>query len=268
MATVRITWDDSITPDVQEHKLYRNDVLLATIANGVETYDDITAVEGETYKYEIQSKNPTGESTEENTGVGGNTKSIIVKATLTYSFDGTTLDSDWEKLNPEPQDKFMEQNDALYVTSLNQDNLVPRDNRFQTTRNFASGTFEYYQYLGSTAIHLSAGGIVLFNPTTGAFAGYILGSSGLLRSYSSEDATGDTWAQSGERRVRITWNGTTILFEWLSVDTNWYTHQTLNFAGGNNCKIIVYSGRQQNAGADTNLTMGVDDMIISNFVEV
>lgn len=63
MATVRITWTDSITPDVTHHVLFRDDIKLSDIANGVETYDDVNAVIGQTYKYEIQAVNPAGITT-------------------------------------------------------------------------------------------------------------------------------------------------------------------------------------------------------------
>jgi len=76
MPTVRITWIDSITPGVIGHKVYRDDVELTDLGIGVQTYDDLTAIAGATYKYEVQAYTTTGESIDETLGV--NTDNITI----------------------------------------------------------------------------------------------------------------------------------------------------------------------------------------------
>jgi len=82
MSTVRITWVDSVTPGVTGHKIYRDDVELADVGLLVQTYDDTTAAEDTTYKYEVQAYTATGESIIETLGVNMNNITTAVGVTV------------------------------------------------------------------------------------------------------------------------------------------------------------------------------------------
>ena len=86
--TVRITWIDSTTLGILGTKVYRDDVEIADIANGVQTFDDINAGEGITYKYEVQAYTSTLESTEENIGVNVETIEVSGSIPTNYVFNG------------------------------------------------------------------------------------------------------------------------------------------------------------------------------------
>ena len=91
MPTVRITWVDSTTPGVIGTKIYRQNLKIGDVGNGVQTFDDDTALVGETYKYEVQAYTATDESTAEVIGV--NTENITISAETAptnYVFDGSS----------------------------------------------------------------------------------------------------------------------------------------------------------------------------------
>lgn len=90
--TVRITWIDSATLGVLGTKIYRNDIEIGDVGNGIQTFDDINAVEGTTYKYEVQAYTSTLESTDENIGVNVDTIDVSGGAITptNYVFDGAT----------------------------------------------------------------------------------------------------------------------------------------------------------------------------------
>jgi hypothetical protein len=85
MPTARITWIDSVSAGVTNHKIYRDDVLLANLGLGIQTYDDTTAVLDQTYKYEVQALNADGESTDETIGV--NVQNITISSAPVYDPD-------------------------------------------------------------------------------------------------------------------------------------------------------------------------------------
>jgi hypothetical protein len=107
MATVRITWTDSVTPETEGYKIYRDDIEIGDVGTGVQTFDDVNAVDGETYKYEVQGYSPTGESTDEVEGSNVINFEVIPPVQADYyvsssdgddNDDGLTPDTAWQTL--------------------------------------------------------------------------------------------------------------------------------------------------------------------------
>ena len=88
--TVKITWVDSTTLGILGTKVYRDDIEIADVGNGIQTFDDVNAQDGATYKYEVQAYTSTLESTDETIGV--NVETIEISGTIpiitNYVFDG------------------------------------------------------------------------------------------------------------------------------------------------------------------------------------
>lgn len=89
--SVQITWVDSVDGDVIGHKVYRDDVEIADVGLGVQTYTDDTAEPGTTYKYEVQAYTALTESVEEQLGVNMDNITTVpdVPSNLPYIFDGS-----------------------------------------------------------------------------------------------------------------------------------------------------------------------------------
>ena len=84
MSTVRTTWIDSTTPGVIGTKIYRDDVEIGDVGNGVQVWDDSTAETGTEYKYEVQAYTQNEESTAEIEGV--NVETITTQQITNYVF--------------------------------------------------------------------------------------------------------------------------------------------------------------------------------------
>ena len=79
LSKVHITWTNSISPDVTETVIYRNELEIGRVlVADPSEFTDTNPVSGQTYKYEVQAVSPTGESTDENTGVGGNVVNLPI----------------------------------------------------------------------------------------------------------------------------------------------------------------------------------------------
>jgi len=99
MSTVRITWVDSVTPGVTGHKIYRDDIEIADIGMAIQTYDDTTAVEDSTYKYEVQAYTATGESTDETLGVNMNNITTEIAKPSNEIYPDGNAESKWNEGN-------------------------------------------------------------------------------------------------------------------------------------------------------------------------
>lgn len=80
---IKVIWIDSDTEGVLGTKIYRDDILIATVPFGTLFYEDPTAEVGVQYKYVTQAYTAEGESTGETQGVNMDYHTIQQETTLT-----------------------------------------------------------------------------------------------------------------------------------------------------------------------------------------
>ena len=120
--TVRVTWIDSVTAGVVGTKIYRDDVEIGDVLNGVETFDDDTADDAATYKYEVQAYTSTGESTAEVQGVNVENITTVPDIINKYVFD-QSADAYMLADDPSILDGIVEQTFVAWAT-VRGDNAV------------------------------------------------------------------------------------------------------------------------------------------------
>ncbi len=155
---------------------------------------------------------------------GAANESVLSDAySLGYSYDfaGSTLDSDWTKVNPNTASVVLNQSDGLKATSQSTTASTNRADHIEHNKVFSTATFEF-DYTQPT--HAAGGGVVLWDGTK--FAGVIMQGSApneFIRTYSSDDTGQTTAVAQAGKRYRFIFDGSQITIGYSSTGGAPYT---------------------------------------------
>lgn len=208
MSTVKAIWTDSATPGVLGNKIFRDDVEIADVAQGVQELEDSGASPDTNHKYEIQAYTATHESNKEELKVNMDYIQTVPSAdvVINYVFDGGALSYMFDNsITPSVLDGIVNQTWVIRVKRTANDvqhgllgldnttnglklevdasdNKMDSDLRDTGLSTFINGTVStdgnwhtYYFYFENLLIGVQEDGVLVTERTNGNFTGRTAG---------------------------------------------------------------------------------------------